>query len=370
MFDRYYSQMKEMGWENITAAEKDLLSISLWEFKDLDNNNWRGLFNWTKIAKDSDKYLVYFEVIDRSWSDQSFTSAIQPIPLNERRISRELAERILENVLNHKQQKGQLLVGQLPSQLPLKLPLPNNTEIIGSLNTEDYLRILLEVPQSPEIIEQFYQQQLTAVSWKKHEYNLDIFLKSSFIYSGYQPWKSSFFCNKKQGWELSLNTHFSRSNHTDLRIQIKKSTPNSLCLFSLDQESKNDYKVIFKQISAFILTAPEKAEVLFLSPFGVEMKASDDRDNNAVSLISYNSGATIQTKLSIKELTNHYFAQMPQYDWTQVSEIKQSSIAVGLWRLQNKQGNNFQATIELIKNQDFPQQYSANLRIIPTEDME
>ncbi len=322
LLDSYYSQMEEMGWKKIEAAEEDLLYISLWEFQDSDNSKWRGMFNWTKLAKDSDKYLGDFEIIKQSIIDNSFTSAIQSIPLNNKQISRELAQRILDNVWQNEQQKGQhrdyrcflagsgsrgqLLVGQLPSQLPVELPLPNNAEIVGSFNREDSWSIFLEVPQSPARIEQFYHQQLTAASWEKHQVCFDIFKTKGFISSGYKPVERELFCNQEQGWELSFNTHPSQANYTDLRLQIKKITPNSWCSFPLDRESQNHTEILFKQISAPILNPPEKAEVLFLNPVGGSgMQSSGDPDGN-VSLNKYDSGAMIQTELSIKEIANHW----------------------------------------------------------------
>ena len=56
LFDRYYSQMEQMGWLKIASAEEDLLSFSLWNLKDSDNSNWRGSIKWTQIAKNSEKY--------------------------------------------------------------------------------------------------------------------------------------------------------------------------------------------------------------------------------------------------------------------------------------------------------------------------
>lgn len=361
----YYSQMEEMGWTKITEVEENLLSIGLWQYQDSDRL-WRGLFNWTQSTKKNDKYLVDFQVEQQSFIDRSFATAIQAIPLNsDKLISRNLAQHILKNVFKNDKQEGQLLVGRLPSLFPLELPLPDNAEIIGSLNAENSLIILLEVPQSPARIEIFYRQQLTAAYWKKYDY-YEVFKKHGFISSGCKPVEMNIFCNKKQGWEIHFNTYPSQANYTDLRLQIKKISSNSFCSVPLNQNRDNT-EVLLKKISAPSLTAPEKAEVLFLNPFGGSgIHSSGNRDGD-LSLIKYNSGAIVKTKLSIEELTSHYFAQMSEYSWTKVSEIKRSAIATGLWMLQNEQGKSFQATMNMVKNPVFPQQYAASLSIIPTE---
>lgn len=373
LFDRYYSQMEQMGWKKIASAEEDLLCFSLWDLKDSDKNNWRGFIKWTKIEQNSDKYLVDFQVIEQSWIDRGIKAAIQSIPLNDRQISRELADRILENVPEINNKRAFLLVGQLPNNLPLELPLPNNTQIVGSSVKEDYFEILLEIPQSPARIEQFYRQQLTSADWKKYEGNFNNVPNNGFISSGYKPFEMNIFCNFKNGWELYLNTHPSRENSTDLRLRIRKSNPNSVCLSSLNPEiqkhneqSKNITEIVLKQFSPPLLTAPEKAQVF---PGRSGMNSRGDRDGN-YSLVEYTSSIAIYTQLNIQEIANYYFSQMPKYGWETRSEIKQDSIAVGMWTFKNDRNSYFQASIDIIKNQNIPQQYAANLTIIPTEDLE
>lgn len=365
LFTSYYSQIEEMGWKILTVAENDLLSISCWEFTDSNNNNWHGLFSGTKLSKNNDKYLVNFKIVNQDIIDNYFASAIQAIPLNNnKQISRELAQRILVNTYATDKLEEKLLISQLPSQLPFKLPLLEKTEIVGSLIREDSFLILLEVPHSPAIIEQFYQEHLTAADWEKSSIASDAFKNNGFISSGYKPFEMNLFCNKKQGWELYFNTHPSQANYTDVRLQIKKSTSNSLCSFPLNGENQNNEMNLLEQISAPILNPPDKAEVLFFNPSGSGGISYTIQRNGSINSIKYFSDAIIQTKLCIEELANYYFAQMPKYGWKKISEVKQKLLALGLWTFQNEQGNNFQAIISIIKNKKSSEQYSANLEII------
>lgn len=371
LFTSYYSQIEEMGWKILTIAENDLLSISCWEFTDSNNNNWHGLFSGTKLSKNNDRYLVNFQIVNQDITDNYFASAIQAIPLNNnKQISRELAQVILENLYSIDKLEEKLLISQLPSQLPFKLPLLDKTEIVGSLISEDSFLILLEVPHSPAIIEQFYQEHLTAADWEKSSIASDAFKNNGFISSGYKPFEMNLFCNKKQGWELYFNTHPSQANYTDVRLQIKKSTSNSFCSFPLNGENQNNKMNLLEQISAPILNAPDKAEVLFFNPYGSGGISYTTQPNGSINSIKYFSDAIIQTKLSIEELANYYFAQMPNYGWVKISEVKQKLLALGLWTFQNEQGNNFQATINIIKNKKISEQYSANLKIIYIEYLE
>lgn len=371
LFTSYYSQIEEMGWKILTIAENDLLSISCWEFTDSNNNNWHGLFSGTKLSKNNDRYLVNFQIVNQDITDNYFASAIQAIPLNNnKQISRELAQVILENLYSIDKLEEKLLISQLPSQLPFKLPLLDKTEIVGSLIREDSFLILLEVPHSPAIIEQFYQEHLTAADWEKSSIASDAFKNNGFISSGYKPFEMNLFCNKKQGWELYFNTHPSQANYTDVRLQIKKSTSNSFCSFPLNGENQNNKMNLLEQISAPILNAPDKAEVLFFNPYGSGGISYTTQRNGSINSIKYFSDAIIQTKLSIEELANYYFAQMPKYGWVKISEVKQKLLALGLWTFQNEQGNNFQATINIIKNKKISEQYSANLKIISIEYLE
>ena len=368
--------MEEMSWNCIAAAENNSLSTSLWELQDSNNSSWRGVFKWEKIANNSNQYVADLEVIKQSSIEAYFSSAIQTSPLNCEQITEDLAQRILEHVLGVNTAESQLLASELPPQLPIKLPLPENTEIIGSLYTDDHFRILLEVPESPERVELFYQHQLSSDSWEKCEIPPRISKQSGFMSSGYKPFEMNIFCHRELGWELFFNTHPSQPNHTDLRLEIRKITPETFCeihptedVSLLNQESQEDIlEALIKQISLPILIAPEKAEVLFLNPIGGSGIQYSHKRDGKTRLGAYFSNAFVKTQLSIEDLAAHYFDQMPKYNWEKVSEIKQGKIAVGLWTFQNQRGDTFQAAIDVIQNQNLPQQYSANLRIVPIEE--
>lgn len=373
LFDRYYSQMEAQGWSKIIAAEKDLFSTSFWQFQDSDNKDWIASFYWRRLAENSNNYVLEFRVANKEKFARSFATAIQKIPLNSNeKISEELAWRILlGNLPETRQRKGQFLVKKLPSDLPLDIPLPDNTEIIGSINGENYKTILLTIPQSPEEVSKFYLDELSAISWEENDGMFDHYDRVGFIASGYKPIETTIFCNKDLGWELYYNTRPSvRSNYTDMQLRIYKSYPASVCNSSGDfkkriEDNKNKDRTLFKQISVPILNPPEQTQVLFLNPSGATPSltySSHEGDDDLLSL-RYSSNAAIQTQLSLEEIANYYFSQMPKYGWTKVSEVKQDSIAVSVWTFQNDRGQNFQATLDIVRDRNIGDSYSANLRI-------
>lgn len=68
--------------------------------------------------------------------------------------------------------EAQVLPGQLPKPLPIDLPLPQQAQVIGSIvraRDQRSYQIYLDVPDSPEQVQSFYQTRLQAIGWRKQE---------------------------------------------------------------------------------------------------------------------------------------------------------------------------------------------------------
>jgi hypothetical protein len=241
----------------------------------------------------------------------------------------------------------QLFVGQLPKQLPVDLPLPDGAKVVASVVRQpDNFQILLDAPQSPEQVQAFYQERLSAAGWQSWK-------EPSFERRGFTPSKANLsnassliFCNKSggAGASLSIVARTGQESPTDVRLNLNTDSRNSICdprVSRLEAEAfESDEKIPFPN-----LPAPLNTQV---SP---TRGGGSDR--------SWYSTATLVSKLDIQSLLAHYENQFKQAGWTKLDGKQNESMSWSNWTMKDTEGKFWQGVLNLRKVEGMPNRYSA-----------
>lgn len=253
-------------------------------------------------------------------------------------IPRTIVERLLENQGFMAETK--ILLGKLPKRISGELLLPPNTKVLATtVSGESFYRIEVDVPQSPQQVESFYQQKLQGAGWKRQQVpDTEVgFLSSNSI-----PKKNLGFCKTLRGPALTLRISQVPSNSTAIGINYVTDEDNFSCRF---QESPFDIVPIPP------LKAPANTKVSRKIPRGWTSG-------------SRSSQATLESQLSSEQLNKHYAQQMEKEGWTKISDAHNDQSLWSIWTFKDKENISWQGIMNLKPTKDRPNRYSANLLII------
>lgn len=109
-------------------------------------------------------------------------------------------------------QKPAVFIGNLPQDIPLEIPLPNDASIIGSVTGYPIeYSIILSTSQSPETIQEFYEDSLIEKGWH------DAPIQGGF---GYEKNLFSGYCYKENSAFLQVETAMISDTKTAIRLGL------------------------------------------------------------------------------------------------------------------------------------------------------
>lgn len=209
----------------------------------------------------------------------------------------------------------QLLPGQLPEELPFELPLLENAHVVGSLvrGSTDGV-IILDVPQDPGSVRDFYRRELTAHGWEELRLTregLKGFVSPLLL-------SSLGFCRGREGPHLSVLTQ-PRNELTEVRLSWTLDPTRSPC----DQPP-------FVIQPGF--TGPQQVLPTLIAP------------KNAWQLSGGGGGGEsgayrhviLKTSASLRELWEHYARQLREQGWELIQRGESGPLVWGRWRFERE----------------------------------
>jgi hypothetical protein len=247
-----------------------------------------------------------------------------------------------------------LLVGVLPKRLPVQLSLPEQAKVIGSLITnyqenQKVIKILLDVPQSPDQVKTFFQNQFQADGWRQAQEKG--FLNPGFVTSQEKEWinltDTLQFCQDAKELSLSIAAKPAMSGLTHVYLGIG------------DKDSG------FCQVSRLI-GRQSKLPSIRLVPLpdtqvdGVSGGGNDD---------DYNSKVIIHSPLSRESLAAHYEAQLKQNRWARHAGSSDNPLFWSFWTFTDQQNRRWQGILSFVNSGVRSNQYNANFRIFKANEL-
>jgi len=259
---------------------------------------------------------------------------------NDEAVSRQLVLRLLSGPGS----EAQLFVGRLPDHLPVELPLPAGAKVLGSLErnlqSQQNFEILLDVAQSPEQAQAFYEARLPAAGW--HELPPFPGLRG-FVPSGFSPGKQSRFCKGVDGPSVSIVANAVQNAPTDLRLNLNTNSDNSSC----EQQQRELGSV--GEIPLPNFSSPPNTRTLSRGGGG--------------SSKGYDSKALLETELNGQTLAANYAAQLKQAGWRPSAGGQSGPMTWSSWTLKDQQGRSWQGMLSLLQMSEQPHQYFASVTV-------
>ena len=255
----------------------------------------------------------------------------------------------------------QLVVGQLPDNFPTEFPLPDDTVIVAGVayrfevfDTELY-RILLDVPQSPDVLLDQYQVQLEASGWME---SVAVGDSGGFVSSAPSLTNSFLFC--ENGEEMSLNFL--------LTAQQNNLTSLDLNLLSLSEEdTRCDPETSGLETEAAdtpmpLLQPPAEAVV----QLGGRSFRSSTGDNEGTTAIARSDRATIESELASTAIAQHYATQWEEAGWILSDRNESDGTIQSFWMFEDETGNTWQGTltIEPVREESGKYEASASVELM------
>ena len=211
----------------------------------------------------------------------------------------------------------EMLVGELPSDLPADVPIPEDAEVIGSIVRSDkytMIQIMLDAPQEPDEILEFYRDYLTEKGWQEMKQP-----SSSGFVSPMMRSRVNFCYEGKISLSMSAYTT-EEGKPTDVRLYVSDD-PQSCKAYTEEPVRPGAGDVLPA------LMAPEGA----IQRGGGGGGGSDRRY----------SQATLETSLSIDELHTHYRAQILEAGWDLREEGSKGTVAWSTWSFADESDNDW-----------------------------
>ncbi len=212
-----------------------------------------------------------------------------------------------------------ILPGALPSDLPEKIPIPNDAETIGSLVRPDskYIEIILDDPQNPNKVMEFYRSSLSKAGWKESKVS---YPESGGFSSTSSMYEIAAFCRyERKGPSLTVRAYTPDGEKpTDVRIQLDTNPQTSACT-QLFNEPNLGFSTVMP-----VLKAPKGA---------LQKESGGCSSGN-----QWESDATLETELNVNDLEAHYRNQLVEAGWKLKDRGNGSSIAWSTWSFTDESG--------------------------------
>jgi len=212
-----------------------------------------------------------------------------------------------------------ILPGKLPPDLPFEVPVPDGAKVIGSLirsaDKYEQIQIILDVPEKPEKIIEFYRNRMKKAGWNEPE---SFYEGLDFSSTPSMP-QLAFFCQYEQeGPFLGI---------TVLTLDGKKPADVRLSLHTNPQQPVCQER--YEQLGSTMDVLP-----LLLAPEGAVQKgggAGSDENMRSLSTV-------LETELGLIELETHYRDQLIEKGWELKEKGSSGSIAWSTWSFSDEFG--------------------------------
>ncbi len=213
-------------------------------------------------------------------------------------------------------QEGQIYVGRLPDKMPVDLPLPDGNRVIGSVvRGEENIQIVLDAPQPPDRVLDFYRQRLSAAGWSTPDQPGGP--SGGFVPPGIP--NAVTFCQSRQGPVLFVSASAEPNQPTDVRLTLNTSkTQGSPC-----SQPPGGGPVTSQVIPRLV------------APAGARQIEGGSGGSSTGS--SYNS-TTLVTDQSAMALAAFYGDQLTRAGWTKQDEGQSGPVAWSIWTARDKKG--------------------------------
>ena len=210
-----------------------------------------------------------------------------------------------------------ILPGKLPADLPFEVPVPDGAKVIGSLirpeDKYEQIQIILDVPEKPEKIIEFYRDSLKKAGWNEPE----SFLEGMVFPSTPSMPQFAFFCQYEQeGPFLGI---------TVLTLDGKKPADVRLSLHTNPQQPVCTER--YEQRGSTMDVLP-----LLLDPEGVQKGGWGGNENMR------DLSTVLETELGLVELETHYRDQLIETGWELKEKGSSGSIAWSTWSFSDEFG--------------------------------
>jgi hypothetical protein len=240
----------------------------------------------------------------------------------------------------------QIEQGRLPAQFPVDL-IPAQSQVVASIvYGQDATTVLLDVAQSPEQIEAFYQQQLLKTDWK-NQVEIEALQRNGFMSSRKDSGSSiaEDFCKGQQTLSLWISSNPTQNVPTPVRLILSQGTSSSCRNLAASRF----------QVPLPGLFAPPSTEVSLTGGGGGE--------------VDYQSSMTLQTQLDSQAIATHYETQLQQAGWTRRAGGQTNPLLWSLWTFQDAQGQSWQGMFSLIQLDASGHCYSGFIRIFNADTL-
>lgn len=220
-----------------------------------------------------------------------------------------------------------ILQGELPDDLSVEVPIPNNAEVIGSLVRSDnkykQVEIILDVPEEPNEVIEFYRNSLKKAGWNESEgfYPPE---RGGFVHIPSMPESATFCRYEREGPSLTITAYTPDGEKpADVRLHLDTDPRTSICKERFFGPRGTD--------------RAEKLIPMLKPPEGAVQRGGGSGGGGD----QWESDATLETKLSVGELETHYRNQLLKAEWELKEEGSNSSIAWSIWSFTDEFGDDW-----------------------------
>lgn len=227
-----------------------------------------------------------------------------------------------------------ILPGELPGDLPIIIPIPEDATIIGStVRFEDnyqQVQIFLDVPRETNKILEFYRNNLNKTGWNELESSYPG--EGGFVHFPSMSESTTFCQNESAGPSLTIIPFTSNEEKpTDVRLNLDTNPRNLICRM--------------RNIESHGTSGAAEIMPILKPPKGAMQKGgggggSDDQ---------WDSEATLETELSIRDLESHYQNQLLEAHWELKEKSIQGSVGLSTWSYTDEFGDQWSGIL-LINN--------------------
>jgi hypothetical protein len=210
-----------------------------------------------------------------------------------------------------------ILPGELPGDLSVEVPLPNDAEVIGSLvrsdNKYEQVEIILDVPEEPNEVIVFYRNSLKKAGWNESEgfYPPE---SGGFVSIPSMPECATFCRYEREGPSLMITAYTQDGEKpADVRLSLDTNPRTSICKERFFGPRGTD--------------RAEKLIPLLKPPEGAVQRGGGSGGGGD----QWESDATLETELSVRELETHYRNQLMDAGWELKEEGSNGSFTWSTW---------------------------------------
>jgi len=221
--------------------------------------------------------------------------------------------------------RAAILPGELPDDLPVEVPIPKDAEVIGSSVHSDtkykHVEIILDVPEEPNEVIEFYRNSLKKAGWNETE---GFFPPEGGFASIPSMPESATFCRyEREGPSLTITAYTPDGEKpADVRLQLDTDPRAPICS---------------ERFGPRWTDRSEEIIPLLISPEGAIPRSSGSGGGGD----QWHSDATLETERSVKELETHYRNQLLEAGWELKEGGSNGSIAWSTWSFSDEFGDHW-----------------------------